>query len=212
MSMTMLTMAPPFSRRPCVKAACDIKNVPVRLVSTTACQPFGVIVSAGLIYCPPALFTRPEIRPWRSKIVANKALMASASRILHASASALPPAAMISSRVELRCSSDREQRTTVAPREASSREMARPMPVPPPLTTYVCLAKRPSRKIERVSILLLPSRQNRFVHLLQGIAKLVAQVGEVAELPLHLLQPFDNHLAQTRTLAALVVRGVVNLE
>ena len=33
-------------------------NVPVRLVSMTACQPLGAISDAALVNCPPALFTR----------------------------------------------------------------------------------------------------------------------------------------------------------
>src|SRR5690348_3009008 len=68
--------------------------------------------------------------------------------MLQAMAVTAPPVAAISARVGSRCSTEREQMTTCAPSAASSRATARPMPVPPPLTTMVWSAKRLSRKID----------------------------------------------------------------
>src|SRR5207244_2136290 len=79
---TMLAMLPGClrSRQRCA-AACIMYQVPFRLVSMTAFQPFTEKSIAACGNCPPALLTRPSMRPCAVQTASNKALTASGSRI-----------------------------------------------------------------------------------------------------------------------------------
>lgn len=47
----------------CAEPSLQHKNVPLRLVSITAFQPFALILFTGLENCPPPLFTKKSILP-----------------------------------------------------------------------------------------------------------------------------------------------------
>lgn len=62
--------AKPLSRFIYVEPSLQHKNVPLRLVSITAFQPFALIMFAGLENCPPPLFTKKSILPWSFRVEA----------------------------------------------------------------------------------------------------------------------------------------------
>ena len=51
-----------------------ISQVPSTFSRMTVRKPFGVMSSAGVRYCPPALFTSRSIWPWRSKHAVHERL------------------------------------------------------------------------------------------------------------------------------------------
>ena len=56
-SVTLKTLPPPCGMNAFVAAACVMSQVPTTFSSITVRKPLGVIASAGLRNCPPALFT-----------------------------------------------------------------------------------------------------------------------------------------------------------
>jgi hypothetical protein len=110
-------------------------KVPTRLLRITASKPFGLIAAAGLGNCPPALFTSTSMRPKRPCTASTKAPTFSASRMSHVSANTSPPRRRASSTTSASGSGRRPQIATRAPSSSSSSTTARPMPVPPPVTS-----------------------------------------------------------------------------
>src|SRR6266851_8657440 len=122
----------------------------------TACHPLGVMFSAGEEYCPQALFTSPSNRPKRSSTAWTWALTCFSLRISHAWANTCLPVALIDAQVSSRCAIEREQIATLAPSEESSRAMARPIPVPPPVMRNTCPSNNSGRKMLVTAIKSLP--------------------------------------------------------
>ena len=122
-----------------------ISHVPSTFRRMTVRKPLGFTSSAGVRYCPPALFTSRSILPWRSSAPSTSAATWSSSRMSHCTASNRPAAAIpaVSSSGSLR----RPQPTTVIPSRVSSSAVSRPSPEPAPLTIPTWPSSRPSRKI-----------------------------------------------------------------
>lgn len=62
---------------PIYQPSLQSRNVPVKLVSITACQPFNEISAAGEINCPPPLLTKKSNLPclanvWDTKFLSYK--------------------------------------------------------------------------------------------------------------------------------------------
>src|SRR5437899_2377189 len=74
------------------------------------------------------------MRPWRSRIAAVARSTACLSAVSTASASALPPACLISTSVSANALARRPETMTVAPAFPSSTAAPCPMPLPPPVT------------------------------------------------------------------------------
>src|SRR5512133_1782678 len=148
-----LTMAPPsplsIIRLP---AACAHRKLPSRTIEVTAFHPFGDRSSAFTTKFPAALFTRQSMRPNVSTAALISASTCSGSRTSVGSASAVPPAPSIIAAVSASGSARRPATTTAAPRRENSSAIARPMPLPPPVTTATCPSNVPSASI-RVAIL-----------------------------------------------------------
>jgi hypothetical protein len=119
------------------------------LVPTTASQPLALMVSSGAMNWPPALFTRPSMRPCTSTIASTVFCTASSSRMSQEWKLARPPSATISPATSNSLSSLRPTSTTWAPSAASSCAVQRPMPEPPPVTSSTLCANRPGAKTER---------------------------------------------------------------
>ena len=126
-----------------------MRKPPVRLVSITACQPLALMFSSGVMYWPPALFTRPSMRPCAATMAVTTVRTASSWRMSQAWKLARPPSATISPAVSCSFSSLRPISTTWAPRLASSCAVQRPMPEPPPVTTTTRPCSKPGAKADR---------------------------------------------------------------
>src|SRR6478735_2194004 len=125
-------MAPPsplsIIRLPAARAH---RKLPSSTIEVTALQPFGDRSSAFTTKFPAALLTRQSIRPNVSTAACMSASTWSGSRAaVSASGSARRPAT-----------------TTAAPSRENSSAMARPMPLPPPVTTATCPSNVPSASI-----------------------------------------------------------------
>ena len=116
------------------------RKPPSSTIETTARQPFGDRSSPFTTKLPAALLTRQSTRPNRSTAAATIASTWSGSRTSVGCAAARPPAASISATVSSSGSGRRPATTTDAPSRANSWAMARPIPLPPPVTS----ATRPS--------------------------------------------------------------------
>ena len=121
---------------------------PVRLLRTTASKPLVLIVFIGVRYCPPALLTRPSMRPVAARTPSIVAITDGSSRMSHGWALARPPSASISAFTVSSLSAVRPISATWAPSEASSCAVQRPMPLPPPVTMMVWPANRPGRNTD----------------------------------------------------------------
>src|SRR4051812_8643576 len=121
-----------------------ISHVPRTLSRWTVSKPFGVMSSAGVMYCPPALFTSVSIRPCSARTRSTNDVTWSSSRMSHANPLQRPPShsAAVSSSGSWR----RPATTTVAPHAASSTAVARPSPDPPPVTTTTWPSRSPWAK------------------------------------------------------------------
>ena len=128
-----------------VATAWVISQVPSTFSRITVRNPFGVMSSAGVMYCPPALFTSRSIRLWRSSTDETSTSTCSSSRMSQTSASTPPPSAAAA--VSSSGSALRPHTTTRAPSAASSSAVALPSPDPPPVTTATCPSSRPGWKI-----------------------------------------------------------------
>ncbi len=100
----------------------------------TARSPLSSIASAGAANWPPALFTRMSTAPKRSSTASRNTATCAGSRTSQGIASTFRPSASSSARTCSSGSGRRPQIATLAPVRASSRAVARPMPVPPPVT------------------------------------------------------------------------------
>ena len=128
-SVMETTLPPPAGIIAFVATACVISHVPSTLSRMTVRKPFGVIVSAGMRYWPPALLTSRSMRPWRSSTPSTSASTWSSSRMSHGlrRRRARPASCAVS------CSgsSRRPQRDDASrPARVSSSVVARPMPGP----------------------------------------------------------------------------------
>ena len=125
-----------------VAAAWVISQVPSTFSRMTVRKPLALMSSAGVRYCPPALFTSRSMRPWRSSTPSISAPTWSSSRMSQLRASIPSARAAVSASG----SSRRPQTTTRAPSAASSSALARPSPLPPPLTMATWPSSRPGWK------------------------------------------------------------------
>jgi hypothetical protein len=129
-----LTIVPPPRARMERAAASAIAAGRPMFNRVTACQPFAVIASAALKYCPPALLTSTS-RP-------AAALAGGGHEAVGVGIVAYVPHDVRAGRSDLRRGAGEHVLaapaiTTSAPHAASSRAVARPSPVPPPVTSAV---------------------------------------------------------------------------
>jgi hypothetical protein len=103
-------------------------------MSTTVRHAFGDMSSAGTGKLAAALLTSTSGRGTAS----NTAATASGSRMSHLTVVTGAPRASMAARPASRCSSFLLAITIDAPRRANSSAMARPRPVPPPVTSTLC--------------------------------------------------------------------------
>src|SRR5277367_6062334 len=121
------------------------KNTPLRLVFSVSCQ-LATETSASFWVPPstPALLTA-KCRPPNSATVLRIAFSTfSASATSPAMRRTLPPAERIASAVSSSRAARRPKIATAAPRDASSRATAAPIPVPAPVTN----ADRPANSLD----------------------------------------------------------------
>ena len=131
-------------------AALAMASVPPTLSRNTACQPLGSIASAGAKYCPPALLTRTSSRPWRSSTSSTIRAASDSSRTSPGMAAQRSPIAFAAASSTW---ARRQTMATRAPQACSSAAVARPRPVPPPVTSATCSRSSPSAKMrEAVAI------------------------------------------------------------
>src|SRR5437899_8044905 len=83
---------------------------PTRLVRTTASNPLVETSFSSERYCPPALLTRPSMRPWSASTVSTTRITPASSRISVACTLALPPSSAISRQTSISLSSLRPTR------------------------------------------------------------------------------------------------------
>ena len=117
----------------------------MRFVRTTASQPFALIAASGAGNWPPALLTRPSMRPWAARASATVDFTNASSRMSHSWMLTVPPEDSISAWTVSSLARARPTSATVAPRLASSWAVHRPIPEPAPVTTTTWSAKRSSR-------------------------------------------------------------------
>ena len=103
-------------------------------MSTTVRHALGDMSSEGTGKFAAALFTSTPGRPKASTAASNAAVIDSASRMSHATATIGAPRTAIAARAASRCSGLRLITTIDAPRRANSAAIALPSPVPPPVT------------------------------------------------------------------------------
>ena len=102
---------------------------------STARQPLVGISSAGALNCPPALLTSTSRRAEALERRVDDALDLVRLAQVGGDREAVAAAASISARIASSGSARRPQTTTRAPLAASSSAVARPIPVPPPVTS-----------------------------------------------------------------------------
>src|SRR3989442_9811249 len=113
------------------------RNTPVRLMPTTAFQPFTEMSSGRARKEAPALLTMTSRRPnWRAAW-STIACPCSSTRTSTTVAKDGRPRSWMALATGSRCSILRLQIATSAPARANSRAMDLPMPVPPPVTIAV---------------------------------------------------------------------------
>ena len=109
-------------------------------------QSSSVMSAAGVLGCStPALLKAMSMRPNASVGRCSAAWIASLLVTSQPTASAVPPSASIDATVSRPCSSVRSAATTLAPSRANAIAVARPMPLPAPVTKATLPAKRPFR-------------------------------------------------------------------
>ena len=120
------------------------KKVPSRTMLVTERNALGRMEAARTGKLAAALLTRTAGVPSAASIVSNASEICSGSRMSAAACAARPPTASTAATPDSRCSSDREMTPMAAPARASSTAMARPRPVPPPVTIAVVPSKVPA--------------------------------------------------------------------
>src|SRR5436190_4482417 len=145
----MFTIWPPSPPRAATRRASsrEQKKVPSRTIPTTARQPFGESSSALMRKFPAALFTTVVSGPSSASAASNAAATASGSRTSAGAATPAPIAATVSSSGSRR----RPRTATEAPSRASSSAIARPSPVPPPVTSATRPSSVPGSSITRAT-------------------------------------------------------------
>src|SRR3546814_4987476 len=128
--------------------------------------PFLLIAASGIGYWPPALLTRPSMRPRSASTLLTACFTASSSRISKISDDTLPPSSRISAAVVSSFSALRPVMTTCAPRLASSCAVQRPMPEPPPVTMTVRSEEHTSelQSLMRISYAVFCLKQKKMEH------------------------------------------------
>jgi hypothetical protein len=106
-------------------------------MSTTVRHALGDMSSAGTGKLAAALFTSTPGSPKACSAASNAAATESGSRMSQAVTATRAPSASMAARPASRCSGLRLAMTMSAPSRANSVAMARPRPVPPPVTSTV---------------------------------------------------------------------------
>lgn len=114
-----------------------MKNVPFRVISMTVRQALGDMSSVGTGKLAAALLTSTSGRPKACSAASKAAAICSGSRMSHPTTATGAPTASMADLAASRCSGLRLATTRLAPRRANSVAMARPSPVPPPVTSTV---------------------------------------------------------------------------
>ncbi len=112
------------------KAACTVKNAPVRLTPIIRCQCSAEIFAAGALSAAPALATTMSIGPWAACAAATIVPQSAAFVTSAVTAIDFGKSRATASSGAFR----RPTSVTAAPSFASARAIAAPMPVPPPVT------------------------------------------------------------------------------
>ena len=137
---TICTITPPSPSSIWFPNTCVIDHVPLRFKSITLFQPLGLNRRASCGNCPPALLTRmsTSCRPASASTLSRLRIST------RSTVTGLPVAAVISAAAASSTSVRRAAITTVAPAAESPSAIARPRPVPPPVTS----ATEPASKSE----------------------------------------------------------------
>ena len=142
----MLTIAPPGRSRPVTRRRSSWlqKKVPSSTMLVTERNALGRMEAASTGKLAAALLTRTVGVPSAASSASNASAISSGSRMSAGACAARPPTASTAATPASRCSSDREMTPMAAPARASSTAMARPRPVPPPVTIAVVPSKVPA--------------------------------------------------------------------
>lgn len=117
----------PNSRQP--------RTTPSRLTPTIRCQSSSVCASNGPTIAIPALLTTTSGTPTSVRTQSAKRSMSAAADTSTCRACAVPPRAAISSQTDVAAARSRSATTILAPLAANPSAIARPMPLPAPVTT-----------------------------------------------------------------------------
>ena len=141
----MLTTQPSSAPRRSSAAARAQYQGAMRLTASTCCQTSSVAPSRssrGIGIVAPALFTSTPIGPSCSRVAATIARTAASSVTSACTATARPPSAVISSTSDSASSAERRYEIATGwPARCRARLQARPMPVPPPVTSAVLTSR-----------------------------------------------------------------------
>src|SRR6266436_2319763 len=125
---------------------------PVKLLRTTASNPLVEIAFSGERNWPPALLTRPSMRPYLASTASMAPTTMVSSRMSQARLIACPPSSSISRCTSVSFSTVLPTIATLAPSAASSWTVQRPIPLPPPVTMMVCPLNRSGLNTDRYGI------------------------------------------------------------
>src|SRR5439155_13795203 len=121
-------------------AACENRNAPVKLMSTTFCHLSSGIASGSAAHVTPALFTRMSTFPNAAIVLSTTACTSAGFDTSHRMPSTRTPCARIASTVGVSHSSRRAHSISDAPASARPSAISCPSPRDPPVT----IATRPS--------------------------------------------------------------------
>ena len=150
-SVTFTTLPPPCGMKAFVAAAWVICQVPCTFSSITVRNPFGLIASAGLRNCPPALLTSTSRRPWRSTIPSTNpstaSVVADVERLALGLAAALGASLDHALAAARRAARSRPPWRRGGPARGPSRCRG---PMPAPETAQTCPSSKPGAKMREL--------------------------------------------------------------
>src|SRR5262245_43066872 len=130
----MCTMLPPPRSRMAGTTVLVSTNAPTRLIRSTSAKSAALISVSGARSLTAAELISASTPPSSARVVSTRRCASASIPTSPATASALPPTFVIASTTSASGSGRRPKTTTRAPSAANSSAVARPMPVPPPVT------------------------------------------------------------------------------
>src|SRR5262245_31258912 len=130
----MCTMLPPPRSRMAGTTVLVSTNAPTRLIRSTSAKSAALISVSGARSLTAAELISASTPPSSARAVSTRRRASASVPTSPATASALPPAFLIASTTSANGSGRRPKTTTRAPSDAKSSAVARPMPLPPPVT------------------------------------------------------------------------------